>query len=251
MNRVGFDIGAGYRPATARQARIRGLLFDKDGTLFDFHRTWSGWAADVIRDLAGGEAARARCLALAVAYDCERMRFCKTSPAVAGTLDSIVTAMLPALPEMDRGALRSYLVRRAAQAEPVEAVPLRPLLDRLKEHGFMLGVATNDAAAAARAQLARVGVLDHFDFVAGSDSGFGSKPGTGMHLAFCQAADLEAGAVAMIGDSTHDIRSARAAGMLAIAVLTGPLEAEDLAGEADALLNDIGALPDWLAISGS
>ena len=29
--------------------KVDAILFDKDGTLFDFHATWSGWAADIIR----------------------------------------------------------------------------------------------------------------------------------------------------------------------------------------------------------
>ena len=30
--------------------RVDGLLFDKDGTLFDFRATWNVWSAQLIRD---------------------------------------------------------------------------------------------------------------------------------------------------------------------------------------------------------
>jgi phosphoglycolate phosphatase len=50
----------------------------------------------------------------------------------------------------------------------------------------------------------------------------------------------------MVGDSLHDLRAARAAGMRAVAVLTGPARAADLAPWADAVLPDIGALAGWL-----
>ena len=192
-----------------------------------------------------------RDIAAALDYDLGRRRFRKTSPAVAGTLDAIVDAILPSLPGAERGALRAYLLGRAAEATPIEPVPLCPLLDRLNAHGLTLGVATNDAEAAARAQLRRAGIIDRFDFLAGYDSGFGSKPGTGMHLAFCAATGIEPEAVVMIGDSPHDLRPAKALGMWAVAVLTGPLPAEDLAGEADAVLEDVGVLPVWLGLSGS
>jgi phosphoglycolate phosphatase-like HAD superfamily hydrolase len=33
---------------------ISALIFDKDGTLFDFTATWSGWARAALRDLSGG-----------------------------------------------------------------------------------------------------------------------------------------------------------------------------------------------------
>ena len=39
---------------TAPARKVDGLLFDKDGTLFDFHKTWNPWAVGLIRDLAEG-----------------------------------------------------------------------------------------------------------------------------------------------------------------------------------------------------
>jgi phosphoglycolate phosphatase len=53
--------------------------------------------------------------------------------------------------------------------------------------------------------------------------------------------------VVMVGDSLHDLMAARAAGMHAVGVLTGLAEAAILAPFADAVLPDIGALPEWLA----
>ena len=53
---------------------IRGLIFDKDGTLFDFHRTWSVWAEALIRDLTGADPVRAAALAEALAFDLDRAR---------------------------------------------------------------------------------------------------------------------------------------------------------------------------------
>ena len=47
----------------------------------------------------------------------------------------------------------------------------------------------------------------------------------------------------MIGDSTHDLDSGRAAGMTTIAVLTGLASRADLAPHADVVLDDIAALP--------
>ena len=38
-------------------SRADGILFDKDGTLFDFHATWSVWAHGVIHELATGDPA--------------------------------------------------------------------------------------------------------------------------------------------------------------------------------------------------
>ena len=46
-----------------REARVRrdytALVFDKDGTLFDFHATWGAWSAGFIQELAGGRSGAA------------------------------------------------------------------------------------------------------------------------------------------------------------------------------------------------
>ena len=34
---------------------IRGVIFDKDGTLFDFQRTWGIWTAQVLARIAGSD----------------------------------------------------------------------------------------------------------------------------------------------------------------------------------------------------
>jgi phosphoglycolate phosphatase len=46
-----------------------------------------------------------------------------------------------------------------------------------------------------------------------------------------------------VGDSTHDLHAARAAGAVAIAVLSGPATREDLADHADHIIDTIDDLP--------
>jgi phosphoglycolate phosphatase len=238
-----------YRATGSGQgsAVLRGLLFDKDGTLFDFQATWGTWSVALIERFAGESPARRRALARALDFDLETRRFRKYSPVIAGTMEVLVRAVIRTLPEMRADGVRHHLIRSAAEIRPVEATALVPLLDRLRDDGYMLGVATNDAEEATRAQLAEAGILDRFDFIAGYDSGWGAKPGTGMHEAFCRATGLAPAEVAMIGDSTHDLHSGRAAGMVPVAVLTGPAEADDLTPHADVVLDHVGHLPAWLA----
>ena len=51
----------------------------------------------------------------------------------------------------------------------------------------------------------------------------------------------------MVGDSTHDLIAGRRAAMRCVGVLTGLADTEDLLPHADAVLENIGALPSWLA----
>ena len=88
--------------------------------------------------------------------------------------------------------------------------------------GFALGIMTNDAEANTRAQLRRLGIDGLVMFVAGYDFGFGQKPDAAPVLAFAAAAGVAPPEVAVIGDSPHDLIAARAAGSVAVGVLSGP-----------------------------
>jgi phosphoglycolate phosphatase len=227
---------------------IRGIVFDKDGTLFDFHRTWSVWLAGFLRELADGDEVKAAALARAVEFDLDAEAFAKTSPMIAGTMHDFDAAVRAVLPDLDASTLRRRIVASTTAAPLVEAVPLVGLLDRLIAAGLTLGLATNDGEAPARAHLERAGIIDRFAFIAGFDSGHGAKPLPGMLAAFCAATGIAAEACAMVGDSTHDLDSGRAAGMTTVAVLTGLAGRADLEPHADVVLDDIAALPGWLGL---
>ncbi|OIK26956.1 HAD family hydrolase [Streptomyces malaysiense] len=58
----------------------------------------------------------------------------------------------------------------------------------------------------------------------------------------------EYGAGVYVGDHTGDVRGARTAGALSVAVATGPCPADELrAAGADVVLDDLSAFPAWLA----
>lgn len=231
------------------KAEIRGLLFDKDGTLFDFQASWSVWAQWVLTELAGSDSRLSARLAEGMGFDAARGRFRRDSPVIASTVDEVAEVIAAHLPHRPGGApeLANWLGESGARAPMVEATPLRPLLSRLGSAGFRLGVATNDYEAVARAHLAAEAAL--FDFVAGADSGHGAKPEPGMLLAFAAQTGLAPGQVLMVGDSRHDLLAGRAAGMRTLAVLTGVAGADELAPHADAVVPDIGHLPRLLGLA--
>ncbi|MCX7889103.1 MAG: HAD family hydrolase [Rhodobacteraceae bacterium] len=224
------------------------VLFDKDGTLFDFAATWGNWTRELVHDLGGGDPARARDLALAIGYDLERAGFAPESPVIAHTPVEIAEALLPLLPGAAAGELVERMNALSAAATQVPVGDLALILDGLRGRGLRLGLVTNDAEAPARAHLARAGVLERFDFVAGSDSGFGAKPDPGPLLAFARLEGLRPDRVVMVGDSRHDLQAGRAAGMATVGVLTGLADRAALSSLADAVLPDIGHLAGWLDV---
>jgi phosphoglycolate phosphatase len=226
---------------------VRGIVFDKDGTLFDFQTTWAAVTGRMLSVLAEGDAGLEARLAEAAGYDLVARQLLPGSVIVAATVVESADVLISAMPRgTDRGRVIDIMLRLAETAPQIEAVPLVPFFDGLRARGLVLGVATNDGEAPARVHLERAGVLGHVDFIAGYDSGHGAKPGPGQLHAFCAAAGLAADSVLMVGDSRHDLMAGRAAGMRTVGVLTGLATAEDLAGEATVVLDHIGHLPDWL-----
>ncbi|HCP81160.1 MAG TPA: phosphatase [Octadecabacter sp.] len=229
-------------------AYIRGLVFDKDGTLFDFNATWGAWARDVFVAETKGDPDRLEPLANALGYDLEKGLFHPGSLVIASTVSEIAEAALPFVPETSVEALIMRFNAAAIDAPQVETTPLVPFLTSLREAGLKLGVATNDGEEPARAHLAAAGTEALFDYIVGSDSGFGGKPAAGQLHGFCAATSLDASVCAMVGDSTHDLHAGRAAGMVTVAVLTGVAGREELSPHADVVLNSIADLPAWLGI---
>lgn len=226
---------------------IKGLLFDKDGTLFDFAATWNVWAAGMIEDFADGDAALAQAIATSAMFDLERKAFDPKSPIIAGTADQAIACVARAIPGADIQDVGARLNASAANAPLAPAADLPDLLGGFRGEGLKLGVMTNDAESVAEAHLAKAGVRGLFDMVIGFDSGYGAKPAPEPLLAFSKAVDLDPGSVAMVGDSTHDLVAGRSAGMVTIAVLTGVAQAPELQPYADVVLPDIGHIPDWLS----
>lgn len=224
---------------------IDGVIFDKDGTLFDFRRSWGDWARRLLMGLAADDR-DARAMGQAIGFDLDSGAFHPDSPVIAATADDIAAALAPLVPGMAVSALAARMNALAEVTPMAEAVPLAPTLGGLRDRGLRLGLATNDTEAPARAHLAAHGVAHLFDFVAGCDSGHGAKPAPGMLLAFAHRTGLPPARVVMVGDSRHDLIAGRAAGMPTVAVLTGIAGADELAPLADAVLPDIGALGAWI-----
>jgi len=229
--------------------RYRGILVDKDGTLFSFAETWGPWEWRLLAELSAGDTVLATRLGARVGYD-PQGGFRRDSVMIAGTPNEIADALLPDLDGTTRESLLNRMAEQAGGAVLAEVTDLGALLGGLAAQGFRLGVATNDSENVAHENIARLGVTGMFDFVAGFDSGYGAKPYPGMLLAFAERLGLRPTDCVMVGDSTCDLLAGRAAGMTSVGVLTGIAEREELAPHSAAVLPDIGHLPKWLKAPG-
>lgn len=230
---------------------IRGILFDKDGTLIDFRSQWlPAYRAAVAMLTRGDETASQRLLRLA-GFDPVSNHLDPASPLACGTNRQIVEVWaedlgIAATPELIGRVEAVFHEAATANAQPV--TDLRALFGRLHARGIAVGVATMDSTATARANLAEFGVIDLVDFVVGADAGYGIKPAPGMLLGFCAAGGFVASAAAMVGDSVVDLMMGRnAKAGLVVGVTSGVTPRASLAPYADIVLETVaeieGALP--------
>jgi phosphoglycolate phosphatase len=226
---------------------IRGILFDKDGTIVDYWRTWVPANREAALYAAGGDPALADRLLRLGGYDVATGRVMPGTPLAAGDFHDIARAFAthPGIAPASElaPAIERIFLRLGAQASTLVA-GVRETLIELKRRGFLLGLATNDSMAGLEASLAPHGILHLFDFAAGCDSGHGTKPEPGMALAFCTAVGIACGEAAVVGDAIHDLAMGRAAGFgLGIGVLSGTSGRDDLEGFADLILDSINDMP--------
>lgn len=233
--------------------RLRGILFDKDGTLIDFDRTWGPAAYAVMHRLADDDRGGVEALMRVSHYVEAERRFRPTSPLIAGSAAAFGALWAEKLgraagPDFYGEMNRLFREEGLRSLTPIGAPDV--VVRSLAASGYALGIATNDTEASARAQAARLGLDPHLDFIAGYDSGFGSKPEPGMVLAFAAQLGVSPARVALVGDSPYDLAAARAAGAVAIAVLSGPLGdggRDEMEPLADHVIGSIADLPGLLA----
>jgi len=229
---------------------MRGLLFDKDGTLLDFEASWAGVYRDLCLDLSDGDAAAAEVMLRTGGLDPATGRFRAGCVLAAGHTRDIVAAWYPALAGAAHDAMVARIDRVFYENGITHSVPVPRLAETLATlagRGYAMGVATNDGTAATQAALSALGVTDHLTHIFGYDSVPHPKPAPDIVLAFAAAIGCAPAEVLVIGDNPHDIEMARRAGAgAALGVLTGNSDRAILEPLADAVLDSIADLPAWL-----
>ncbi|MCU6708656.1 HAD family hydrolase [Paenibacillus sp. J5C_2022] len=218
---------------SGHRTAIKGILFDKDGTLLDFISLWGSWT----ELLMNGVYARLRqevpahrlpeSLAALFGVECD----------IDGKVVSYNTEGL--LSTGSSGAIRQAIIRYAQQAgmdsstavaiadesleeayiwmEQLRPVRIKPHLIHVLKHfssrGLKLAVVTADETADAVKHLEWLGIGEYFETIIGNDSVPNGKPNPDMiHLA-CRRIGVSPSEVVMIGDTDSDMRMGKAAGV--------------------------------------
>jgi phosphoglycolate phosphatase len=222
--------------------KISGILFDKDGTLLDYDKSWEPVNRRCALYAADGDMELADRLLRACGMDPETGETVADSLFAAAAPSEIAAGMIAAgskheVVELTRHLDRFFL-EGASTSVPV--ANLQALFLALKERGLKLGIASSDNEASIRSMAEYQHILPLLDYIAGYDSGHGVKPNPGMIEGFARACGMPPSEIAMVGDNTHDLHMARnAKAGLAIGVLTGTGTQASLAPFADHVLGSI------------
>ncbi len=225
---------------------IRGILFDKDGTLLDFDATWRPVYENTALELASQDQALAAKMLAAGGWIAREARYRPGSPLASGNSDEIASLWAGIMQIQVSAALITriddlFLEGCRQSSRPFDGMPA--LIGRLKTRGLSLGIATSDSAGGILATLGTSGVLADFVFLAGYDSGHGYKPGPGMVYGFCTATGLSPDEIAVVGDNEHDMEMGRSAGVASvIGVLSGTGTPETLEPLADMVIGSVDEL---------
>ena len=226
------------------------LVFDKDGTLIEFHLMWGGWVDRLAARLEAttGLALRDGLYAL-LGVDAATGVVHAHGLLAATPMSRIREAVEAFVADAGAGPERAEAAVDAAwdAPDPVAlarpVTELGPLLARLRERVGLFAVATSDDRDPTLRTLAALGIEREFADLACADDGIPNKPAPDPVLRLCERLGVPPARTAVVGDSPADLRMGRAAGVArTIAVLTGVGDVETLEPLADVVLPSIAEL---------
>ena len=226
------------------------VIFDKDGTLIEFHLMWGGWVEELARrleaetglplrdglySLLGVEQGSGMVLAhgLMAATPMRRIR-----EVVESYLSDAGAGPAAAAVAVERAW---HAPDPVALAEPITDLPA--LLGRLRARVPTFAIATSDDRGPTQRTLAALGIANAFAALSCADDGRPTKPAPDPVLHLCAALGVPPERTAVVGDAPADLRMGRAAGAgRVIAVLTGVGDRALLEPLADVVLDSIDEL---------
>lgn len=233
---------------------IKGILFDKDGTLIDFS-LWRNAGIKVIKKIMNeyglNDEKLFRDLQNAVGItengvDPFGALAYRSHEDMAGELHFI----LKKYREIDLAKFQSHvseLLKKEVLRDDVEfeeITDLRALFEHLKSNGIKIGLATADSRQSAMYMINKLKLNDYFDFIGSYDGVMKPKPHNDMCVRFCRMHGLTPDQVAIVGDSYNDMVFAKNSGAVGVGVLSGVSCKINLKDAADLMIPSVNLLFD-------
>lgn len=218
-----------------RVVPVAAVAFDKDGTLLQTQPFWHGLylvRRALMAEQAGEELAalwEAEMGAVGGQFDRRGPYAVATQAEEVILLAGLVYRNLRWSWERCRQVAGEIFHEANRQLDLVAVTVPRPgvveLIHALKQSGVAVGIVTSDEAARTRAVLGLIGLPEPtWDFLLTPADVKRPKPAPDMVLQACRTVGCTPAEIAVVGDAAVDMKMARSAGALGIAV---PEEAED------------------------
>ncbi len=201
---------------------IKGILFDKDGTLIEFKSVWHEIIGNIFTALSDRfQVSEEMIDRLKMVSGYQEEDFLKESIIQYCATSEIVEIWYKVITEEDwkpEGITKEALMELFDEKALDEAIKIEALdgvldvLDYLKKNHYVLGVATADTYSSTVFSLRKADLLSYFDFIGCNDGIHHPKPQKDMAVRFCEKYHLNPQEVLIVGDSISDMQFAENAG---------------------------------------
>ncbi|CAJ0594201.1 unnamed protein product [Cylicocyclus nassatus] len=231
---------------------VKLVIFDKDGTLVDFHRMWLPWAettVELLEKATGKPVGPAVYKTLGVDPIKGRVSMGALAEKTLLGIRADVSATLQTfgISAVEADAIVERGVPEAANGVTVPVCDLVKLFRELRALGCKTAVCTSDSRRATEEQMHVLGIASMVDFiVCGNDAGIIPKPSPHCAVQICKRLGVPLNQAIVVGDTIADLKMGRVAGLRAsVGVLTGVGNRDTLKEYTDYFLDNVSELP-WL-----
>ncbi|WP_395154911.1 alpha/beta fold hydrolase [Ilumatobacter sp.] len=242
-----MNVSTGGDPIALVMAGAAGVVFDKDGTLFDLDARWYPFFSGIIDDVAERLGDESLPVVLTKLLGVTEGGLVIDGLAAVGSVSEIGTRIIEELVSLghDSDLARATVGEAAADARFGPVAPIGDIagtLRALADRGFRLGIATSDGVVNTRDELVAHDLVDVFDPVRCADDGGPVKPDPAVLLQIAAEWNVAPADIVFVGDSRQDLATAQSAGTRFVARCDPTATPTWAAAAADAVVGDIAEL---------